>query len=68
MPMYQYACESCGQSFEKKLSMAQAGEAQECPNCGSPRTRKKLGAVALGAGATPTRTAQSTLPRTSPFS
>lgn len=68
MPMYQYACESCGQPFEKKLSMSQSGETQVCPNCGSRRTRKKLGAVALGAGATPTRGVQSAPPRTSPFS
>jgi putative FmdB family regulatory protein len=65
--MYQYACESCGQPFEKKLAMSQAGEAQECPSCGSLRTRKKLGAVALGAGATPTRSVTAP-PRTSPFS
>jgi putative FmdB family regulatory protein len=67
MPMYQYACEACGQPFEKKLAMAQAGETQECPACGSLQTRKRLGAVALGRGATPTRT-PSAPPRTSPFS
>ena len=67
MPMYQYACIDCGQPFEKKLSMSQAGDAQECPHCGGRDTRKKLGAVALGAGATPTRTV-SAPPRTSPFS
>jgi len=67
MPMYQYACESCGQPFEKKLSMREAGDAQTCPSCDSQRTRKKLGTVALGSGATPTRSAAAP-PRTSPFS
>ena len=38
MPMYQYACEVCGQPFEKKLAMAQSNEAQSCPNCGSGNT------------------------------
>jgi putative FmdB family regulatory protein len=66
MPMYLYACESCGQSFEKKLPMSESADAQECPNCGSMRTRKKLGAVALGASATPTRFVTAP-PRTSPF-
>jgi putative FmdB family regulatory protein len=57
MPMYQYACADCGQAFEKKLSMSQSGEQQECPGCGSRETRKRLGAVAVGgqrqAGAMP---------------
>lgn len=66
MPMYQFACEACGQPFEKKLSMHESGDAQVCPNCGSERTRKKLGAVALGVGATPTRSVTAP-PRTSPF-
>ena len=66
MPMYQYACETCGQPFEKKLAMAQSNEAQSCPNCGSDQTRKKLGAVALDRGATPTRSV-SAPPRSSPF-
>lgn len=67
MPMYQYACENCGQPFERKLTMRESGDAQACPSCGSQKTRKKLGAVALGSGATPTRSA-SAPPRTSPFS
>ena len=66
MPMYQYACETCGQPFEKKLAMTQSGDPQSCPNCGSEQTRRKLGAVALGRGATPTRSF-SAPPRTSPF-
>jgi putative FmdB family regulatory protein len=48
MPMYQYACTTCGQSFEKKLSMAQADEPQACPDCGSADTRKRPAAIALG--------------------
>lgn len=50
MPMYQYACESCGQPFEKKLSMSQSGESQPCPYCASSDTRKVLGAVAVSNG------------------
>lgn len=48
MPMYQYACAECGEAFEKKLSMSQSGDIQECPHCGSHETRKRLGAVAVG--------------------
>lgn len=53
MPMYQFACETCGQPFECKLSMSQSGDRQACPHCGSQETRKRLGAVAVSAGAAP---------------
>lgn len=67
MPMYQFACETCGQPFERKLSMSESGTAQTCPHCGGDKTRKKLGAVALGAGATPTRSESVAPVRSSPF-
>jgi putative FmdB family regulatory protein len=65
--MYQYACRSCDEAFEKKLPMAQAGETQACPRCGSSETRKVIGAIAVssGAGATARRAAP---PPSSPFS
>ena len=66
MPMYQYVCEACDRPFEKKLAMAQSDVAQSCPHCDSDQTRKKLGAVALGRGATPTRSV-SAPPPSSPF-
>jgi putative FmdB family regulatory protein len=47
MPMYQFACRSCGQAFEKRLRMTQAGEIQVCPTCGSQETRKLILAVAI---------------------
>lgn len=50
MPMYQYACETCGQPFEKKLRMSQSDEQQTCPYCESDNTRKRLGAVAVSNG------------------
>ena len=66
MPMYQYACRSCEQAFEKRLPMAQAGETQACPQCGSVETRKVIGAVAVSSGVGPARRA--TPPPSSPFS
>lgn len=50
MPMYQYACEECGQEFERRLRMSQSGETQACPHCGSRETRKRIGAFAVGGG------------------
>ncbi len=47
MPMYQFACEACGQPFEKKLRMSESSDTQTCPYCASSDTRKRLGAVAI---------------------
>lgn len=69
MPMYQFACESCGQPFEKKLPMSESGSTQSCPSCGSTDTRKRLSAVALGGGSSaPARTETVAPVRRSPFS
>lgn len=67
MPNYQYTCRDCAQPFEKQLPMAEAGEKQACPQCGSFETRKVIGAIAVssGASATARRTAP---PAASPFS
>lgn len=49
MPMYEFACQACGQPFEKQLRMSQVGEEQICPKCGSHETRRRFGtAVAIG--------------------
>lgn len=66
MPMYQYACRSCGQEFEKKLPMSQSGETQACPACASMDTRKRIGAIAVTGGAL--ASAGRPAPVTSPFS
>ncbi len=67
MPMYQYACNQCGEAFEKRLRMSQASESQVCPSCGSHKTRKLISMVALGGT---TRSSQVTMapPTASPFS
>lgn len=33
MPVYEFACESCG-GFERRLSMSEVGAVAECPGCG----------------------------------
>lgn len=67
MPMYQYACESCGQPFEKKLSMSQSGDTQPCPYCDSMDTRKRLGAVAVSNGTNGAATLRQAPVTRSPF-
>ena len=42
MPLYEYDCEECGESFELLVrSPGQQGEVT-CPKCGSARTRKAI--------------------------
>ena len=67
MPNYQYTCRECEQSFEKQLPMAEAGDRQACPLCGSFETRKVIGAIAVSSGSSaPTR--RMVPPAASPFS
>jgi len=66
MPMYQYACKSCESEFEKRLRMAQAGDIQTCPVCGSQETRKRIGSIAINGGVK--APARATRPVSSPFS
>lgn len=67
MPTYQYACRQCDEGFEKKLRMSQAGDAQECPTCGSMDTRKVIGGFAIGANGS-ARQERAPRPVSSPFS
>lgn len=41
MPMYEYACGACDQTFEELVPMTVAA-AVACPACGSKRTEKLL--------------------------
>ena len=68
MPMYQFSCRDCGQGFEKKLRMAQAGAQQDCPGCGSENTKKVIGAIAIGGVSRASAPAPPARPVSSPFS
>jgi putative FmdB family regulatory protein len=46
MPLYEYRCTECGAEFEKQLRFAEADQIPQCPECESPKTRKKLSRVA----------------------
>ena len=49
MPIYEYACSSCGSEFEKLVS--HSGPVPECPSCHSTALNKKLSAFAAITGA-----------------
>ena len=49
MPMYEFACRSCGHPFEKRLRMSQSSHVQVCPSCSSENTRRRISsAFAIG--------------------
>jgi putative FmdB family regulatory protein len=43
MPIYEFECEECGDSFEELVPSMAAAVA--CPSCGSDRTRKLISQV-----------------------
>lgn len=43
MPIYEYACQDCGHSFDALQKMSD-DPLQDCPECGQPRLRKLLSA------------------------
>jgi putative FmdB family regulatory protein len=60
VPLYEYACEDCGERFEKLLPLREATRGAPCPKCGSKSVRKLMSSFASvssgssGADACPT--------------
>ncbi len=47
MPIFEYACDECGETFEKLIrSFSARAEKIVCPACGSTRVNKKLSTFA----------------------
>lgn len=46
MPLYDFDCPGCGQSFEKRVSLSQLDEVN-CPNCGGQHVNRKMGTFAI---------------------
>jgi len=40
MPIYEYRCEKCGESFELLRSMSLSDADAPCPRCGTPSKKK----------------------------
>ena len=66
MPIYEYACNKCGQEFE---TLVRSGTVPDCPGCRSTDLEKKLSVFATAApaarsGAFPVGGKQPAKPRT----
>lgn len=46
MPLYEYACLDCQETFEALRPMAQADEAIACETCGGDHTSRSLSLIA----------------------
>jgi putative FmdB family regulatory protein len=44
MPIYEYVCPTCNETFEKRVSADKADEVA-CPECGAPNAKRKLSRV-----------------------
>ncbi|MFN7210535.1 MAG: FmdB family zinc ribbon protein [Aggregatilineales bacterium] len=49
MPIYEYVCQTCHETFEKRVSAEKADEVA-CPACGAPNAKRKLSRVMLQIG------------------
>lgn len=51
MPIYEYTCGNCEESFDKIVRFSEADQIPACPTCGEKETRKKISAGAVIGGA-----------------
>ena len=47
MPIYEYTCEKCQETFSKLRKMSEADEAAACPTCGA-QAKRRISACAIG--------------------
>ncbi len=50
MPIYEYTCGNCEESFDKIVRFSEADQLPDCPACGENKTRKKISAGAVIGG------------------
>ena len=50
MPLYEYLCEDCGNSFDTLVPFSKADQPQRCPKCGNQHSQRKLSTFAVGGG------------------
>ena len=67
MPLYEYICSKCGESFDKIVRFSEADQMPDCPTCGEKETRKKISAGAV-IGTSSTSNLSTQRPSSRPFS
>jgi putative FmdB family regulatory protein len=46
MPIFEFECKECAESFEELVRSPNATDEVVCPECGSPQVRKKISTFA----------------------
>ncbi|MBM3189854.1 MAG: zinc ribbon domain-containing protein [Chloroflexi bacterium] len=62
MPIYEYRCEECGQTFDKFVRSMSAQFVVKCPKCGSQRCTKSISLFASAASSSPSSLGASCAP------
>ena len=50
MPLYEFVCQNCGNTFETLVGFSQADEPQPCPECHERQSQRKLSSFAVSGG------------------
>ena len=66
MPLYEYRCPDCGQTFDKIVRFSEADQIPTCPNCGEVNSQKLISAGAV-IGTSSGGSAAVSRPPSSPF-
>ncbi len=48
MPMYEYRCTACGETYEQLRRMSEADKDLVCPHCGSEQVERQISACSIG--------------------
>ncbi|MFP3927305.1 MAG: FmdB family zinc ribbon protein [Desulfobacteraceae bacterium] len=50
MPIYEFKCRQCGNTFETLVFASDGDASPECPECGTRETQRILSSFSCGAG------------------
>lgn len=52
MPIYEYACNACGETFSKLQKMGTGEGETACPKCGGSDVQRLISGCSIGGGST----------------
>ena len=53
MPIYEFICNHCNESFEERTTISNRNAKPPCPSCGSKKTARQLSNVGVGKSSAP---------------
>lgn len=52
MPLYEFRCEKCGETFDKLVSTRDRNKIPACPECSSKKVQRLVSSFAVGTAST----------------